>query len=284
MPKDVQSLIKPGLGMKVVTEISRYDWDAWNGRLLVWEVREAGEEYMLGIDSAEGVKKDRSVCEVIKKANLIHPSVQVAEFASDYLDPVDFAHVVNTIGRFYADPDGTEAFCTIETNNPAGASILNILRSQLDYTNLFIRKDYEKRENLYTTKFGWHTTRHNRGLIIARGLHALQYGDLIINSPYLLDEMADFESNHDIAAAKVKKGKGHDDRIMSFLIAYFGGFDEMWLGGDDIDEERRLRQRAGVMQDDMMVEILDPKRSDYQNQAISARDMASRADEWLFDE
>lgn len=283
MAKDLHSLIKPGLGMRVVPEISQYDWDAWNGRLLIWEPPTRGEEYMLGVDSAEGVRKDRSVCEVILKGNLSHPDIQVAEFASDFLDPVDFAHVVNTIGRFYSDPDGTEAFCTIETNNPAGASILNILRSQLDYTNLFIRKDYEKRENLYTTKFGWHTTRHNRGLIIARGLHALQYGDLIINSPYLLDEMADFESNHDVAAAKVKRGKGHDDRIMAFLIAYFGGHDEEWLGGDDIAEERRLRQKAGALQDGMLIETLNPHRADYQSQAISHSDMMARADEWLLD-
>jgi hypothetical protein len=207
MANDVSKLIKPGMGLSVIDKLSDFDYDAWNGRLLCWHAPKDGEEYVLGIDTSEGVRKDRSVCEVICKGNLLHPDIQVAEFACDYLDPVDFAAVVNTIGRFYRDPDGGEAFCTIETNNPAGSSVLNILRSQWDYTNLFIRKDYEKRENLYTTKYGWHTTRHNRGLIIARGLHAMTYGDLVINSPYLLDEMADFESNHDIAAAKVKKGQ-----------------------------------------------------------------------------
>lgn len=282
MIKDLESLIKYGNTLEVV-EHNKYDAEPWNGRLLVWEPPIRGEEYILGIDTSEGVKQDRSVCEVILKGNLIHPDIQVAEFACDFLDPVDFASVVNTIGRFYNDPDGSEAFCTIETNNPAGASVLNSLRNKHDYTNLFIRKDYEKRENLYTTKFGWHTTRHNRGMIIARTLHALQYGDLILNSPYLLDEMADFESNHDIAAAKVKQGKGHDDRIMSLMVGYWGGHDEEFLSGEDIGEERRLRAKAGQIQEKLMESTETGPRRDYQNQAMSSRRMAELAESWLMD-
>jgi hypothetical protein len=284
MNKGLESLIKPGMALHIV-ERNKYDVDEWNGRLLVWDAPRAGEEYILGVDTSEGVKKDRSVCEVIQKGNLYHPDIQVAEFACDFMDPVDFASVVSTIGKFYSDPDGSEAFCTIETNNPAGSSVLNTLRTKLDYTNLFIRKDYEKRENLYTTKLGWHTTRHNRGLIIARGIHALSYGDLIINSPYLLDEMADFESNHDIAQAKVKVGKGHDDRVMAMLVGYFGGHDDEWLSGDDIAEERRLREKAGQIQQKMAAsdDRTAQKRPDWQSSAVSARKMNELAEDWLWD-
>lgn len=285
MAKDIDSLLRPGMGMSIVTR-SQWDYDEWNGRLLCWEPPVSGEEYVLGIDTSEGVKKDRSVCEVILKGNLLHPDEQVAEFACDFLDPIDFAAVVATIGKFYCDPDGSEAFCTIETNNPAGAAVLNTLRTKLDYTNLFIRKDYEKRENLFTTKFGWHTTRHNRGLIIARGLHALQYGDLIINSTYLLDEMADFESNHDLAAAKVKTGKGHDDRVMAMLVGYFGGHDDEWLAGDDIAEERRLRGDAARRQLELSLKVdkeVPRQKADYWNTAITAKQASEKSDDWLFD-
>ena len=286
--KGLHALIQKhsGYGLHVV-ERSKYDVEEWNGKLLVWEPPTQGEEYILGVDSAEGVKGDRSVCQVLLKGNMQHPDVQVAEFACDFLDPVDFAHIVAVIGKFYSDPDGSEAFCTIETNNPAGASILNTLRTKLDYTNLFIRKDYEKRENLYTTKLGWHTTRHNRGLIIARGLHALSYGDLVLNSPYLIDEMADFESNHDLAAAKAKKRGSHDDRVMALLIAYFGGHDDEWLGGDDIAEERRLRQAAGLIQEEMAAsgpKIVHKNKPDYQNTVITTRKMMELADDWILDE
>lgn len=281
MDKGFESLIKPGMAMRVIQQ-SKYDFDFWNGRLLIWEQPVKGEEYILGVDTSEGVKQDRSVCQVIQKGNLIHPDIQVAEFACDFLDPIDFAACVNTIGRFYADPDNTEAFCTIETNNPAGASVLNSLRSKHDYTNLFIRKDYEKRENLWTTKYGWHTTRNNRGLIIARALHAFQYGDLVVNSPFLLDEMADFESNHDIAQAKVKAHKGHDDRILALLVGYWGGHDEEFLSGDDIGEQRRLRTSAQTAQQQLLLQVEDgPKKPSWQASAVSAKRMADLADDWL---
>lgn len=282
--RDYTALIKPGLGMRVVSR-NDLDYDPWNGRLLVWEAPISGAEYMLGIDSAEGVGADRSICEVIKRGTLEYPDMQVAEFACDFMDPVDFSGVVNTIGRFYSDSNGDEAFCTIEVNNPAGAAILNTLRTRWDYTNLFNRKDYEKRENLFTTKLGWHTTRHNRGIIIARGLHALQYGDLILNSPYLVEEMADFESNFDLAAAKAKGKDAHDDRVMALLIGYFGGHDDEWLAGDDIAEERRLHQAAKAKADNMIQQIDNPRppgTRDYQNSAISYRDMMARADEFFF--
>lgn len=283
MDRGLQALIQPGMAMKVI-EQSSYDLDPWNGRLLIWEPPTAGEEYIIGIDTSEGVKKDRSVCEVILRGNLHHPDVQVAEFACDFLDPVDFAAVVNMVGRFYSDPDGTEAFCTIETNNPAGSSVLNSLRTKHDYSNLFIRKDYEKRENLFTTKLGWHTTRHNRGLIIARGLHALSYGDLLVNSHYLLDEMGDFESNHDLAQAKARGSKAHDDRVMAILVGYFGGHDDEWIGGDDIAEQRRLREAAGQIQQTLAVESQNPKKPDWQSSPVTYRKMMEDAESWLLED
>lgn len=284
MNLSLDALIKPGNGLRVIQR-SIYDYDWWNGRLLVWEAPEHGAEYILGIDSAEGVQADRSVCQVIKRGTLTYPDQQVAEFACDFMDPVDFSGVVNTIGRFYRDPDGSEAFCTIEVNNPAGAAILNTLRTRWDYTNLFNRKDYEKRENLFTTKLGWHTTRHNRGIIIARSLHALQYGDLLINSSFLIEEMADFESNFDLAAAKAKGRDAHDDRVMALMIGYFGGHDDEWLSGEDIAEERRLRTQAGSIQNKMEEEhrhLPLNQRIDWQNTAISYSGMMQKAEEDLF--
>lgn len=276
--------VKQKLGMHVIPEISQYDYEYWNGRLLVWEEPMRGCEYGIGIDTGEGVKKDRSVCQVIRKGDYQRPDEQVAEFASDFLDPIDFAGMANLIGRFYSEDDGTEAFCTIETNNPAGAAVLNTMRSKLDYTNFFIRKDYEKRENLYTTKYGWHTTRHNRGLIIARGLHAFQYGDLVVNSHFCLDEMADFESNHDLAQARVKRGKGHDDRIMSLLIGYWGMHDDEWLAGEDIGEQRRLRGAKVEEVEKIAEKSGSGQKPSFMNTLITSKKMREMSDAmWLDD-
>ncbi len=246
--------------------------------MLVWEAPEQGEMYAIGVDPAEGVGQDRSVCEVIKVGNLYHPDIQVAEFTSDYLDPIFFADVVNTIGRFYHDDDGTEAFATIECNAPCGDTLVNDLRSRLDYSNLFIWKAYDRINSVYTNKLGWWTNKTTRPKIIARGLHAFSQKDLIINSGFLLDEMADFERDHFIAKAKARHGR-HDDRIMALLIGYWGAHDDEWIGGEDIGEQRRLRGLAGEIQKDMAAQGAAKKRSDYQNTAISYSEMMSRANE-----
>src|SRR5579859_7618434 len=42
----VKALIRPGMGLQVA-ERSQYDYDYWNGRLLIWELPEAGATYTL---------------------------------------------------------------------------------------------------------------------------------------------------------------------------------------------------------------------------------------------
>ena len=282
MAKDLDSLIKRGMGMRVV-EPSEYSFDDWNGRLMIWEPPKSGEAYALGVDPAEGVGADRSVCEVIKIGNLHHPDVQVAEFACDFLDPIDFSSVIHTIGNFYSEDDGTEAFCTVECNAPCGDSVLNDLQRRLDYSNLFIWKAYDKITNVFTNKLGWWTNRTTRPKIIARGLHAMTNGDLIINSPYLMYEMEDFERDHFIAKAKARFGR-HDDRIMALLIGYWGAHDSEWLAGEDIAEERRLR-RMGIDRQEALIEKHPVRRkADYQNSAISARAMWDKANEQFYED
>lgn len=278
MAKDLYSLIRPGCGLQIIPEVSEYDFDYWNGRLLVWEAPERGEIYAIGVDPAEGVGQDRSVCEVIKVGNIHHPDVQVAEFSSDYLDPIFFADVVNTVGRFYCDDEGTEAFATIECNAPCGDTLVSDLRSRLDYGNLYIWKAYDRINNIYTNKLGWWTNKTTRPKIIARGLHAFSQKDLIVNSGFLLDEMADFERDHFIAKAKARHGR-HDDRIMALLIGYWGAHDDEWLAGEDVGEQRRLRGLAGEIQQDMAAKSATKKRADYQNTAMTYTEMMSRANE-----
>lgn len=280
----LKDLVLPGMGMRIIPELSEYDYDPWNGRLIVWEAPKKGFQYAMGIDPAEGVGADRSVCEVIRIGTNQYPDIQVAEFACDFLDPVDFANVVNTIGQFYCEDDGTEAFCTVECNAPCGDTVVNDLRSRHSYGNLFILKQYDKRENVFTNKLGWWTNRTTRPKLIARGLHAFTYGDLIVNSPYCLEEMADFERDHFIAKAKAAYGR-HDDRLMALLIGYWGGHDEEWLSGDDVAEERRLLAAAQTVQTEIIEKqvVPGPRRPDYQNQPVSASDMWALAEEEMFE-
>ena len=281
IPSDLKKLIHPGMGMSVIDEISRFDYDYENGRLLIWESPEPRELYAIGVDPAEGVGGDKSVCEVIKLPTLEHPAVQVAEFACDFLDPVDFSSVVATIGRFYSTA-GEEAFATIEVNAPCGDSMIMDLRTRQEYSNLYIWKALDKVNNVFTNKYGWWTNRTTRPKIIARGLHAFANGDLLINSTFLLDEMADFERDHFIAKAKAAHGR-HDDRIMALLIGYYGACEEGWLNGEDIDEQRRLYLAAKTQQKEQAAVHAVKRRVDYQSRPLTYKGMMEEADSRLLD-
>lgn len=278
-----------GTDMRII-QVSEFDREPWNGRLMCWEAPEPGELYTIGVDPAEGVREDRSCAQILKLGTMKHPDIQVAEFTCDFLDPVDFSAIIKKIGEFYADPDGTEAFCTIEVNAPCGDTMVSDLRMRHGYTNLFIRKSYDKINNIYTNTYGWSTNKATRPKLIARGLHALTYGDLIINSPYLLDEMSDFKRDRFDEKPEARRGK-RDDRIMALLIAYYGAHDEEWISGDDLAEQRRANLRVEEAQKAVqpVEEVETPsvperKQKDYQSRPISFKRMMDEANEELFRE
>jgi hypothetical protein len=273
--------IPKGYGFTILDMPSKEYEEYWNGRLLVWEAPKMGSSYVLGVDPSEGVGQDRSVIEVIRRGDLYLPDEQVAEFTSDHHTPLELAPIVNAIGRFYKDDDGSEALAVIECNTMGGQDCQLMLRTTFDYSSFFIWKVYDKRTNIYTNKFGWWTSRSTRPKLIVRGIHAMQNGDLKINSPFLLDEMEDFEQDHFMAKAKARFGR-HDDRVMAFLMAHVGAHDDEWLAGEDIAEQRHNLTRAGKVA--QVAEAKTGSRSDFQNSPISFSDMMLEADERLFGE
>src|SRR5690242_3341400 len=97
--------------------------------LFIWEPpRRRGERrYVISADVADGLGLDRSVIEVIRCGTITEPMEQVAEFASDSVDPADLAFLIQVIGQYYTDHDGIEALAAIETNNH-GLSTQNLLQ------------------------------------------------------------------------------------------------------------------------------------------------------------
>lgn len=269
--------IPKGMGFRPLsTNVGAYDYDWWNGRLLIWEPPTFGERYVLGVDVAEGVGQDRTVVEVLRVGTTERPDEQVAEFATDHHNPIEMVPIVNTIGRFYKDQGGEEALAVVECNTIGGQELQLALRTQHDYSNLFIWKVYDKRENLYTSKLGWWTNKSTRPKLIVRGLHAMERGDLIINSSFLLDEMEDFERDHFLAKAKARFGR-HDDRVLALLMAHVGAHDDEWLAGEDVAEERRLLTLAG--RKEKITEEKQGRKATYQNTPITYEEMLAREEE-----
>jgi hypothetical protein len=264
--------VPKGIGFYPLEEIGAYDYEWWNGRLMVWEAPDPGASYVLGVDTAEGVGADRSVIQVLRRGDRRRADMQVAEFASDHHNPLELAPIVNALGRLYGEADGTEALAVIECNNVGGTDCQHMLRTQFDYGNFFTWKVYDKRTNIYTNRIGWWTNRSTRPKLIVHGLNALSKGDVVVSSPFLLDELEDFEGDIYRAQAKAKAGR-HDDRVLAFLIAYVGAHDDEWLAGEDVAAERRLLTLAGEVKQREEKKV--GTRASWQNTACTVEQMYS---------
>lgn len=209
----------------------------WNGNLIVYEKPVRNATYVLGVDVGQGRGKDRSVVQVLRVGTLKQRDAQVAEFASDTLQPKGFAEVIASIGRLYHGEE-SEALVIVERNTAGGGDLtLEDLRFRWDYGNLYAQKNLDSTTNIWSSTLGWHTGQTNRPKLILAAKEAIENGYVEINSPLLLAEMETFEGDSLIARAQAASGQ-FDDRVMAFSLAHWAAHEEEWLLGEDISRTR----------------------------------------------
>ena len=168
----------------------RIEWD--QGALWIFKEPIDGHEYIIGVDSAEGVGRggDSSCFQVIDAINL----EQVAEFYSNTIPPNVFSQIVYQIGVYY-----NTALVAIE-NNGVGGAVASTLQHDLAYDHLYYKLAGKGSQN----KTGVQITATNRPVY----LEALQHR--IVNTK--------------TKRAEAQRGK-HDDAIMALCIA-------LWVRND----------------------------------------------------
>lgn len=198
-------------------------------RLLIFKDHNPSRRYYMGIDIGSGLGLSNSVIEVIEEGTLYSPDEQVAEFASNLLNPHEMAPVINLIGNmWWSEQDDLPAMACIEVNNK-GESTQYDLINNYGYPNVFVRQMTTAVDPRFKSTYGWETTMKTRPAIVLHFYHQFQRGQLIINSPWLIDEMQDFRTRkavtsleldserEAIASGKAKVG-ALDDRVMATAI------------------------------------------------------------------
>lgn len=217
--------------------------------LQIWQPPRRGHRYVMGVDVADGIGQDRSVCDVLRIGTIEEPEEQVAQFISDDLPPHPFASILDAIGHLYTWPDGREAMAAIE-NNYHGLSVQDTLQLHLGYRHFYIWEvlDQADPQKRWTTKMGWVTTRKTRPILLDQfytgvtGLDPITgFSDCRINSPFTLDEMRDFQTDGALWEAEAGRG-AHDDCIIAAGIAHY----VCWrlLGGETEPLADRRHRRA----------------------------------------
>ena len=201
-----------------------------HAKLKIWDMPEQGEEYVIGADVAEGLEGgDFSVADVIRQRDM----KTVARLRTDRLDPDEFAHVLDKLGRFY-----NWALIGPEINNH-GLAVVQRLRD-LFYSNLYKRESgLDEVFETSTTKFGWKTTTITKPLAIDYLAEAIREG-LVKDEDIVFIEEA-FSYVRDEKGRTNAEAGTHDDTIMAKAIAL-----QLWDWSANNKKELKVIKPTGV--------------------------------------
>jgi hypothetical protein len=181
------------------TRLDRYQY------VMIEAYKHRPSKYALGVDVSGGVKKDRSVIEII---DLIKWE-QVGEWVADNIAPDDLAVKVAEIATYW-----NMAYVIVESNNYGATTLLAL---KLIYPlNLIFRSKHES-DNIIN--FGYRTTSKSKPIMIGNLRHELAH-DFIIRSPLLRSELNTFSET---PTGKLEAEPGcFDDRVMGMAVGLTG--------------------------------------------------------------
>lgn len=187
------------------------------GKLLVWEFPQDHYEYYCIIDTGEGIGRDRTVIEMFRKGDPGDQDIQVAEWASDKASAYDVWPVVLALCTFFTVNNGLKVQAPLVVPElAAGGEAIVIELRKLGYARFYVKRNLAKRGGAATqsTVIGWKTTSTSKPAVVSKFQQAIGQYELAINSPYVVDEMADFTPKGAIYPA-------HDDRLVPCAIGTY---------------------------------------------------------------
>jgi len=201
-----------------------------HAKLKIWDMPDVAGEYVIGADVAEGIEGgDFSVADVIRVSDM----KTVARLRTDRLDPDEFAHVLDKLGRFY-----NYALIGPEINNH-GLAVVQRLRD-LFYSNLYKReKGLDEVFETSTTKFGWKTTTITKPLAIDYLAEAIREG--LVKDPDIVFIEEAFSYVRDEKGRTNAEAGTHDDTVMAKAIAL-----QLWDWSANNKKELKVIKPTGV--------------------------------------
>jgi hypothetical protein len=111
------------------------------------------------------------------------------------------------------------------------------------YPHFYVWKRPLRRDGTVSNEYGWWTTPHTRPLMVEMGIEYLNKQHLLVNSPFLIQEMGTFvNTGIDKGRRHIEHAPGeHDDRLIATFIALYVAheYDNVNLA----DERLRLAER-----------------------------------------
>jgi len=174
-----------------------------DGVIKVYKEYSSKNAYVIGCDTAEGVRSDYSVAVVINCAT----KEVVATARSNNLKPKEFAHVIYKLAKMYWRTGRVHPLVGVECNNHGHAVLLALDEKPINYPNLY---SYQE------DRLGWKTDSITRPLMIDTFIDSVETGTVSVLSREILSECLTLIDND----GKIEAAEScHDDCVIACAIA-----------------------------------------------------------------
>lgn len=203
----LQHIVPPLSKKELVNELPKELHKFIGKGLDVFYLPKRGVRYYMGVDSSAGVGGDNSTITLLDA-----DGQQVLSFYHNKTPIYEFAEVVNTIGHYY-----NEAFICAESNS-FGTPLLETLRKQKQYVNLFKHKHFNQ-VGKRIMKLGFTTSSTTKSTLINDLKTQFELGLINLECKETLGEMQIYQMNKDGSMGNKRGASNHDDLVISAALA-----------------------------------------------------------------
>lgn len=175
--------------------------------LMIYQLPNMGEKYYGGVDTSAGVGGDFSTIALINS-----DGEQVLSFYDNKIPVYEFAKLIDAIGKWY-----NYAFLVVERNS-YGTPILERLRKEYKYLNLYKHKRFNQQTGKKMLYLGWNTDQTSKSVMISDLKEQFECDLILVHCKETLEQMQIFIENN--GKTGNKKGEGnHDDNVIGLALA-----------------------------------------------------------------
>ncbi|WP_449619969.1 DNA packaging protein [Robertmurraya sp. Marseille-Q9965] len=176
--------------------------------LEIFHLPKRNVKYYGGCDSASGGGNDYSTISIFDEEGQ-----QVASFYNNRVPVYEFAEIIDCIGKWYH-----YCFYAIERNS-YGLPVLERLRKDYGYLNLFKQKMFDSRTGKKKTQLGFTTTAQTKSVLISDFKENFEKGLILIECKESLQQMQLFVENANGSMGNKKGEMNHDDLVISLALS-----------------------------------------------------------------
>lgn len=185
--------------------------------LKIYQLPVKNARYYGGVDTASGSGADNSTMTIMSA-----DGVEVCSFASNKVPVYEFARVVNDLGKFY-----NYTFLVVERNS-FGTPILERLRKEYNYLNLYKHKRFNQQTGKKQMLLGWNTDNVSKNIMITDLKERFELDMIVINDKDTLEQMQIFVEKTNGGTGNSGGHKNHDDSVISLGLAVQGIKTNKW--------------------------------------------------------